>query len=61
MINSEFARKFIKYSMIFLLGMIAMLLVYKIPAMRYDINGDGKVTLYDVTLVNEYYIEHRNK
>ena len=45
---------------IYLLGILLGLLISQSPKIKYDINGDGKVTLSDAVRIVNYYIETRN-
>ncbi len=45
-----------------LIGLVIAIAVYKSnslkPEIRYDINGDDKVTPYDAVKIIDYYLEH---
>ena len=41
----------------FSIGIILTILITRIPSVRYDVNGDGKVTPYDAVKVIDYYLD----
>ena len=41
-------------------GILFTALISMIPAIKYDVNRDGKVTLADAVKIVNYYTEHRN-
>lgn len=45
----------------FLVGVLAMIIIFNIPCVKYDTNRDGKITLNDAVRVINYYKEKRIK
>ena len=45
----------------FLVGVLAMIIIFNIPCVKYDTNRDGKITLNDAVKVINYYRDKRIK
>lgn len=46
------------YIIIFIIGLLMGLFIMNIPAIRYDLNYNGKVDIADFIKYKNYYINH---
>lgn len=51
-------RKAINYIIIFIIGLIMGLFIMNIPAIRYDLNYNGRVDIADFLRYHNYFINH---
>ncbi len=50
----------LKYVFTFSIGVLFTIGIYQIPRIKYDVNGDGDVTLADAVTIINYYVEKGN-
>jgi hypothetical protein len=56
--KKELVRKIIIYLGLFLIGFIIGYLIANIPKLRYDLDNDGKITVKDMIVLRNYYLEN---
>lgn len=56
--KKELVRKISIYLGLFLIGFVVGYSIANIPKLRYDLDNDGKITVKDMIVLRNYYLDN---